>query len=704
MGGVDQQPETPRRARSPGQMLSNLKRAQLFRIAVAYAVAAWLMIQVTATISPAFDAPSWLLRLVVLLAAAGFVIALGFAAMTMQPQPRDQSVAKRKKFWRLLIGGALVASLITAGTFVARRTGLLFGKEEIRLAVLPFADLSPGRDKAYFAEGVAEEILSTLAAESGIKVLGRTSARQIDRNPDSLMLRQKLGVTHLLEGSARSVGDDLRVNVRLIDTADGEQLWQEEYRGNMADAFSVQDQIAATVVKRLHGTFFSNEVQRKTKETTVSAYQSYLAARGLMRTRTVKSLEEALALAEQVVKADPAYAPGRALLAELIFLLSDDPNAYGAIPVVEARKRALPQASAAVRLAPKAADGYAVLGLLLPAHQAIEPLKRAIRFDPSRADARSWLAISLNELGRNDEALEHYRIAADIEPLWIVPIANLVPALVAAGRRGEALQAVRDFQRRGGAPAQVQRLLYSIVHWEGDVSRAIAFGKAALAKDPTLPDLRNGMWADYRVIGLPERSPGGRPREFTQFEGPFNSADFKTLRTKITIAGAGLWDIPDGHFAFFYLASLRDWKTLAALYDARRMPIGEICEKQFDQIVATAIALRETGRKNPSDAVLQCMRQRISVESRMKARNPFRLAGSLEFEQATLFGLDGNRTETLRFLARAVDQGWIGRPYSSRIGDYFQFDLLKGDTRITALQQRIDRKLARERAEVLAQG
>ena len=87
MGGVDQQPETPRRARSPGQMLSNLKRAQLFRIAVAYAVAAWLMIQVTATISPAFDAPSWLLRLVVLLAAAGFVIALGFAAMTMQPQP-----------------------------------------------------------------------------------------------------------------------------------------------------------------------------------------------------------------------------------------------------------------------------------------------------------------------------------------------------------------------------------------------------------------------------------------------------------------------------------------------------------------------------------------------------------------------------------------------------------------------------------------
>ena len=158
-------------------MLSNLKQAQLFRITVAYAVAAWLVIQIAATISPAFDAPQWLLRLVVLLAVAGLIITIGIVAMTMQPQSRDESVAKRGKSWRLLIGGALVAALITAGTFFTRRAGLLFGQEEVRLAVLPFADLSPTRDKAYFSEGVAEEILSTLGTEPGIEVLGRTSAR-----------------------------------------------------------------------------------------------------------------------------------------------------------------------------------------------------------------------------------------------------------------------------------------------------------------------------------------------------------------------------------------------------------------------------------------------------------------------------------------------------------------------------------------------
>ena len=219
---------TARQRRSPTEVLSNLKRAQLFRIAVAYAIAAWLVIQVTATIAPLFDAPPWMPRLVVLVAIAGFVATLGFAAITIQPQAGDESVAKRRKFWRILIGGALLAALITAGTFIARGTGLLFGEQKVSLAVLPFADLSPGRDKAYFAEGVAEEILSTLAAEKGIRLLGRSSARQLERNPDPKAIRASLGVTHILEGSARTASDQLRVNVRLVDTADGSQVWEEK--------------------------------------------------------------------------------------------------------------------------------------------------------------------------------------------------------------------------------------------------------------------------------------------------------------------------------------------------------------------------------------------------------------------------------------------------------------------------------------------
>ena len=170
------------------------------------------------------------------------------------------------------------------------------------------------------------------------------------------------------------------------------------------------------------------------------------------------------------------------------------------------------------------------------------------------------------------------------------------------------------------------------------------------------------------------------------------------------IAGPRLWDAPDGHYAFFYLAASRDWSQLTALYDSRQIPIGEMCEKQPAQIVAVAIALREKGRARASAGILQCIRQRVSVEAKMKSRNPFHVAGSLEFDRATLFGFDGNRADALRFLERAIDQGWLGRPYSSQISDYPQFDLLRGDQRAATLQQRIDQKLAQERAKVLAQG
>ena len=690
------------RRQSPVEMLSSVKRAQLFRIGVAYTVAAWLVIQVTATISPAFDAPPWLLRLVVLVAIAGFVVTIGFASIVMQPRAGDESEIKRRKFWRLLIAGALLAALITAGTFIARGTGFLFGKQQVSLAVLPFADLSPRRDKAYFAEGVAEEILSTLAAEPGIKVLGRTSARQIERNPDSQMLRQQLGVTHLLEGSARSAGDQLRMNVRLIDTSDGAQLWEEEYRGRMADVFTVQDQIAATVVKRLRGTFFSTGTQRQTKGTTVNAYQNYLAARAIMRSRSEKDLSEALALAEQVVKADPAYAPGHALLAELLRQLSDHQYSYGTIPIAEARRRGLPHARTAIRLAPKAADGYAALGLFLPPEQAIEPLKRAIQLDPSRADARSWLAIALNDLGRHDEALEHYRIAAEVEPLWAMTIANLVPALTAAGRQEEALQTIRDFRRRGGAEAQAHRFLSGIYHWKGDISGAIAQARVGLAKDPNLPDLRAFLAMDYPIVRLAKRASGGLPAAYTQYMDPFYAGDIAALRSKIMTAGPQLWSAQDGHFAFFHLAASRDWAMLSALYDSLRIPIAEMCERQPVQNFALAIALREKGREHSSAAVLQCIRDRVSVEARMKSRHPFRVAGSLEFDRATLAAFDGRSADSLRFLEEAVNRGWLGRPYSGRLADYPQFDGLRGNPRLAALQSRIDHKIAQERAEVLA--
>ena len=685
---------------APGiwQRLLGLRHHWLVRFAIAYAVAAWLIVQVAATIGPAFDLPSWFLRAVIGSALLGFFLLLGGAAIIARQRP-SVSAGGRQRRW--LLGASLAALVAAVGGIGFLARDAMLGDEQITVAVLPFTDLSPGHDKAYFAEGVAEEILSSLATERAIKVLGRTTARQLDRAAGPAAIRASLGVTHLLEGSARTAGDELRVNVRLIDTADGSELWEEKYRGRLADVFAVQDRIAETVVKRLRGTFAIGAM-RETKETAFDVYQNYLAARALSRDRTEIRLTQALNLAKKVVEVDPNYAPGRALLAELLFLLSDDDNAYGTIPVAQARRQGELNARAAIRLAPQAADGYAALGLLLPPKQAIAPLERAVLLDPSRADIRSWLAIRLDGLGRHDEALKLYRAAADIEPLWAMPIANLVPALTAAGRQDEALRAVRDFRRRGGSEAQADRFASSIANWTGDIASAISNAKAGLAKDPTLPDVRLRMAIDYHFVGLDERAPGGLSGQYTRLMVPFFSADYGTLRQRIVAAGPRLWDAPDGDFAFFHLAAIRDWDRLASIYDGRRPPLSESCEKQNGQVFAVALALREKGRDSEAKAVLRCPRDRASVESRVRERAQNHLAGDLEYDRASFSAFDRKPGEALLFLEQAVAAGWLGRPYSSRLTDYPLFDSLRADSRFQALQQRIDRKIAQERAEVLA--
>lgn len=534
----------------------------------------------------------------------------------------------------------LVAGLVAAGIV---RNPLAAEESTPSLAVLPFADLSPDRDKAYFAEGVAEEISSALAAQRGIKVLGRTSARLIERNADPKTVRSRLGVTHLLEGSARSVGDQLRVNVRLIDTSDGSLLWEEQYKGRPADVFAVQDQIAAAVVQRLRGTLFANAV-REAKTTSAAVYQDYLAARALTRTRTRASLTQAMALTKRVVAAAPDYAAGHALLAQLYFQLSDDPTAYGTIPVVSARRLAKPHALRAIRLAPDAPDGYASLGLISKPADAVKPLMRAIELDPSRAEPRVWLGISLSELGRHDEALEQYREAAAVEPLWSVPIHVLIQGLGASGRYEEALNYARLFERRGGSKAQVARLLAHIARFRGDLSGAIAYSRSALALDPNIPYVARQLANDYSVLGLRNEALAVLPSELE-----FTHA-LRTGRVEDVFRpenAAKVWTAPDGDMIIHGLGARRDWQGLARLYAAARSDRTTLCDRVQWQGPIFVLALRRAGRTREADQLLECNERRLAFESRMRERatiSQHPQVNELEFRWATLLAIKGNTT------------------------------------------------------------
>ena len=609
-----------------------------------------------------------------------------------------------KRRWALAV---VAAAVLAAGGLIA--TGVIenpvaaLKPQSATVAVLPFADLSPARDKAYFAEGVAEEILSTLAAEHGLKVLGRSSARQIGAGADPRRLRNRLGVTHLLEGSARSSGDQLRVNVRLIDTSDGRQVWEEEYQGRPSDIFAVQDQIAGAVVQRLRGTLFDTEV-RTAKPTTVQAYQDYLAARALMSTRSELSLREAFGLARKVIEADPRYAPGQALLAELYYLLSDDVTAYGTLPIERARELGIPHARSAIRLDPKAADGHAALGLLLPVGQALEPMRRALRLDPSRADIRSWYSGTLTELGRHDDALVQVRAAVDIDPLAFAPVTRLVQGVAAAGRPNEAKQAIRQYLARGGDSALMHPFLMFIAQWQADWSGVIVHGRAGIERGAMRHAyFLRSMAANLHALGFGAEAASILPSGLTDFHAPFYSGNFERLRSNIERQGPRIWTMKDGGFAFVHLAALRDWNALASLHDRRPFGQERFCLGSPELTPPLVLALRATGRDRETSGLLDCLRRRLAVESRQKARLPYAWPADLEFQRATLSALEGDRAGALRWLERAVARGWAGQPYSSRLADYPQFDLLNGDPKLADLQNKVRQRLARERAELALQ-
>lgn len=606
----------------------------------------------------------------------------------------------------IIISAALLVVLGAAG-LIAWRAAVARPAPEV--AVLPFEDLSPSHDKAYFSEGVAEEILSSLSTDKAIKVLGRTSARQIGRNADPTLLRKSLGITHLLEGSARTAGDALRVDVRLIDTRDGTTLWQDEYEGRLSDVFAVQDKVATAVVQHLRGMFMQAHAPAERPVTKVNVYETYLAARSIMRKRAEPTLRQALSLARQVIATDPSYAPGHALYAELAYLLSDDPMAYGPIPLRTAAPVAEMHARTAIRLAPSLADGYAALGLIpsTPDQEAIAALRRAIVLDPSRADVRVWLALRLNKLGRYDEALEQTRQAAAIEPLWALPMEGLVEGLTMYGRQAEARQAVEQYRARTRNNAQYHRLLFLMYLRGPNLSAAIAEGDKAHSIDPSLPDLRLNLMSLYFTVGLEERAPKDLPEAFGRLAKPFYAGDTNALDAQIRSIGAGLWALPDQGFGFFRLAAIHDWTTLNRLYDARPGLPQQLCfgESQAPMISTEALipAVRTAGRQRDAVALMDCLRERLAIETRQKAAGPAAFFGDYEYDQATFAALSGNSRAALGWLEQAVAKGWIGRPYSPSLTDRPQFDALHADPRLAALQAKIDQMIAEQRGQVLTQ-
>jgi TolB-like protein len=301
---------------------AELKRRHVYKVAVAYAVVGWLLIQIASSTFPALEIPAWAIRLVIVLVLLGFPIALILAwAFELTPEGirRTEGAAPvnsvraptDRKRTAFVIGITVIGAGFLAFTLFQRSAGLAAGIEK-SIAVLPFQNLSDDKANAYFASGIQEEILMRLAQIGALKVISRTSTKQYESKPGNIReVGQQLGVANLLQGSVQRVGDVVRINVQLMRTATDEHIWAESYNRKLDDIFAVESEVAGAIAEALKAKLTGEEQQALAMRPTndPAAYDAYL--RGL-HAKNQSFGPENLAAASQAfaeaVKLDPNFA------------------------------------------------------------------------------------------------------------------------------------------------------------------------------------------------------------------------------------------------------------------------------------------------------------------------------------------------------------------------------------------------------------
>jgi TolB-like protein/Flp pilus assembly protein TadD len=435
--------------------VSELRRRQVFRAVAWYGGFAWLAIEVADTVFPQFDLPEWSVRAVIVAALLGLPLAIALAwsfDLTRAGVRREGSGASRPvalsetgTVWRIpsfWIAVALGVGVTVSAQQTWQRLVFMPAATRPAIAVLPFANLSPDPDNAYFADGLHEEVLVTLSRAGSLRVISRTSVQQFRDAKQSLReIAKALDADLVLEGSVRRSGDDLRMTLQLIDGRSEEHLWSETYDRRFDKALTLQAAVAGQVVKAIGAALTPAERQllERTAPTVPEAYEAYVHALALAnKATTLGEMQVVIELLDQAIELDPHFAPAYALRAKQRIVLGaglpDDPSW---------RRGALADIERAIELDPDLPEALVARGLYhtygsLDPERALIDLTRALSLAPSDADTHWATGMTLRRLGRFDGAIEHYREAARLTPSRYDYSLTLVITLTQLGRSEEA--------------------------------------------------------------------------------------------------------------------------------------------------------------------------------------------------------------------------------------------------------------------------
>ncbi len=422
---------------------AELKRRNVYKVAVAYAVVAWLLIQAASIFFPAFDAPPWVMKIFIMVIIFGFPVALILSwAFEITPEgiklesEIEPNKSIKRRTGRKIVAVTIALAVVAAGLFVyqlvlqrstitptasAARTEAATGAPNKSIAVLPFVNMSADKNDEYLSDGMTEELINVLAKVPGLRVPGRTSSFAFKGKNEEDIFRKvgdQLHVGTVLEGSVRKAGDNLRVTAQLINVSDGYHLWSKAYDGDVKDILNFQSNVAEQVVQALQVKLGGEEKRALAKKPTENpeAHRLYLLGRYEFAKYTQTGWNNAIHYYEQALRLDPNYALAYCGLA--------DNYAYmGSVvmPEKEAIAKEKEFAQKALELDPELAEAHMSVALALVAaydwRNGLKEFDRALELNPNLAFAYELQAWTVNGLGRFDEAISKTRKAVELDPL-----------------------------------------------------------------------------------------------------------------------------------------------------------------------------------------------------------------------------------------------------------------------------------------------
>ena len=728
---VQDPPDDSKSASGFAAFWSELRRRKVMRVATVYAVVAWIIIQVAAATFGGFGVPEWAFRFVVLMLIVGFPVAIILAwAFELTPsgikttrKARDvrhpghtSPEHNRKRTW-FAIGFAATLPTVIFGTlalifyFQARssKSEPSIGKS---IAVLPFENRSNRDEDRFFTDGVHEDLLTHIARIRDIKTISRTSVmmyRLIPKN--SRTIGEELGVATLLEGGVQRSGDQVRINVKLINAKTDNHIWTNTYTRKMTaeNVFAIQSEIAGAIANALKAVLTPQEKKRLEKRPTrsLAALEANFKASAVWEKRINERLQEAVGFLKEAIRLDPEYAMAHVRLAHAYL----NQIYYSGLPVEEQSRKAELLIRRAIELDDQLGEAYVALGALKEKNgliaEAEEAFKRGIELSPNSSIAYSSYGHLLHwSLSRFDEAISMLEKALDLKPDDPGIEAQLAEALTGAGRFSEARAVLERLIEREPDFSQAYYVLGSLYRDAYNrYDSAVKTYLKAHALNPANPNIPAALIWTYQRVGDFDKAAYWSERALSLTSDENDRIFFEGWHLEMSgnreeaLERYRKTDITVDHYKYA-LYRMGEADLIAGRYDEALARYSDTFPEMFEPepiinawsfehgLVVVSL-LNASGKDARARTLLAALHTSMKGMARMGHTG-------YNYRDSILYDLQGNRQQALTALQEFIDVGGA----SIHAIESFQFIPMHDDPEYQRLMEKMRDELARQRANI----